>query len=148
MKDLYQISKYYSLLGLKKFLLCSGPAPQSTSVNYRLVPTQVDTVNFMSTEDVEKQQEELQCSFARNEGVSAASAGEATCLVCLVNKPTRVCVPCGHLILCRICLTDFINRQIFHSVTTANGEILTTHIRLPITCVSCRAIVGQIIQVF
>ncbi|XP_054277103.1 uncharacterized protein LOC128996012 [Macrosteles quadrilineatus] len=123
--------------------------PTSLYNDYQWNPVQLCAEEFMSLEDIRKQREGLMRCLRRDpdETVEAAEEGPV-CLICMEYRATRLCGPCGHIVLCGRCVNEFIQREVYHSVTVGNGEVEDTPIRLPTTCPLCRAIVGQVFKVF
>lgn len=125
-----------------------GGDSQSPYINYRVIPTKLSEL-FMAQNEVEKQKEELTLSLGNmEEGTLPLEGGDTACAVCLSFKATRMCSPCGHMVACKPCATSMTNNNYYYEVTRGDGSVLTTHIRLPLTCPICRAIIGLFIKPF
>ncbi|KAG8270793.1 hypothetical protein J6590_108314 [Homalodisca vitripennis] len=121
----------------------------SRYINYRLVPTINDTTEFMTSHEIERQISKIKMGLAVNdEGASEPGSRDTRCNMCLTMKAIRMATPCGHIVVCRLCAVSLTEDEIFHQVTNSDGTIFTTHIRLPLTCPICRAIVGAFIKPF
>lgn len=119
--------------------------------NYRWVPGGVivplDRIEHMLPECfVEQQAQELAASLTNlREILEDAQEGDRVCLCCQQYKATRQAIPCGHLICCRQCLPNLLQRRTFF-VTLLSGEMSDTGVILPVVCLQCRALVGQFIR--
>ncbi|XP_054284186.1 methylosome subunit pICln-like [Macrosteles quadrilineatus] len=114
---------------------------------YREIPTSVRDGENLPKKVVEQQQDELLYSLTNgpvDEIIEEAEERDPTCVICLVNKRNRVAVPCGHVILCKECLPQFVH-QVLYGTVISYGRL--KKIRLPITCPICRSIIGRVIPI-
>lgn len=120
------------------------PHPYS---DYRNVATNILENNFMDNEQIERQKSEIRQCLEGTREECLPSDEVFTCCSCFSNRPSRLSVPCGHIIMCRDCAETFVATDRFYSVLLADGSELDTPIRVPLTCPLCRAIVGSLPRV-
>lgn len=104
--------------------------------------------SFMTERQINQQKTDLLRCLRDPAEEGVPSENDTKCISCLVNKPTRLCVPCGHVHLCFPCAKVLVETDHFYTVTRGDGTLLETHIKLPLTCPYCRCIIGSLPKVY
>lgn len=115
----------------------------SPYLNCRHVATTTEE-SFMEFENVVEQQTELRLENHREQAV--LTEDHSVCCICLVNRPTRQCTPCGHVVLCISSALDIVTARSY-SVLLADSSVQDTYTRPPVTCPICRAIIKSLQRV-
>lgn len=104
---------------------------------------QDDIEELPSLEFCEHQQENLLKDMDTIEKVSPHTGGKPVRQICTINKASKIIILCGHLCGCHDCIKCLINMEVFFQFTMTDGTTEDSNRRLPKTCSTYRAIIGN-----